>query len=99
MEFFVLNVCSILKNFDANPPFDTPVIFLNISKGFDRVWHEGLIFKLQLQSYGISGPLLRLLKDFLSERLQRVVLNGQASNLKQVFAGVPQGSSWDHYRF
>ena len=79
-----------LKNFDANPPLDTRGIFLDISKAFDRVWHQGLIFKLQ--SYGISGPLLRLLENFLSERLQRVVLNGQASNWKQISAGVPQGS-------
>ena len=80
----------IFKGFDSNPSLDTRGIFLDISKAFDRVWHEGLIFKLQ--SYSISSSLLRLLKDSLSDRIQRVVLNGQASDWKEVLAGVPQGS-------
>ena len=65
-------------------------VFLDISKTFDKVWHEGLIFKLELN--GISGKLLRLIKDFLSDRKQRVVLNGQCSSWMDVQAGVPQGS-------
>ena len=52
--------------------------------------HNGLLFKLQ--SYGISGPLLFLLRDFLSGRAQRVTLNGNDSLWKQIKAGVPQGS-------
>ena len=44
-------------------------VFLGISKAFDTVWHEGLIFKLEQN--GISGKLLRLIKDFLSDRKQR----------------------------
>ena len=64
--------------------------FLDISKTFDKVWHEGLIFKLELN--GISGKLLRLIKDFLSDRKQRVVLNGQCFSWMDVQAGVPQGS-------
>ena len=43
----------IFKGFDANPPLDTRGIFLDISKAFDRVWHNGLIFKLR--SYGVSA--------------------------------------------
>ena len=56
---------------------------------FDRVWHEALISKLP--PYGISDSLLRLFNSFLSERLQRVVLNGQASEWWKVLADVPQG--------
>ena len=56
---------------------------------FDRVWHEALISKLR--PYGISDSLLRLFNSFLSERLQRVVLNGQASEWWKVLAVVPQG--------
>ena len=41
---------------------------------------------------GINGPPLTLIKSFLSNRFQRVVLNGQTSNWKEVLAGVPQGS-------
>ena len=57
-------------------------VFLDISKAFDKVWHEGLIFKLEQN--GISGKLLRLIKDFLSNRKQRVVLNGQCSSWMDV---------------
>ena len=66
------------------------VIFLDISKAFDRVWHKGLIFKLQ-QS-GISGQLLSWFIDYLQDRFQRVVVNGQQSEWKEIKAGVPQGS-------
>ena len=52
-------------------------VFLNLSKAFDRVWHEGLLFKLQ--QYGTSGELITLIHDFLSFRKQRVLLNGQHS--------------------
>ena len=81
---------NILKGFDANPTLDTRGVFLDIWKAFDRVWHEGLIFKLK--SYGVSGALLNLLSDFLAGRAQRVVLNGQNSVWEIIKAGVPQDS-------
>ena len=77
-------------NFDANPPLETRAAFLDMSKAFDKVWHEGLVHKLK--SYGIEGSLLSVIKSFLSERYQRVVLNGQTSSWKSILAGVPQGS-------
>ena len=49
-------------------------VFLDISKVFDNVWHERLIFKLKQNA--ISGKLLRLIKDFLSDKKENVVLNG-----------------------
>ena len=49
--------------------------FLDISKAFDRVWHDGLIFKLRQN--GICGEMINILEDFLNDRKQRVVLNGQ----------------------
>ena len=49
-------------------------IFLDISKAFDKVWHEGLSFKLKQN--GISGNLLNLLNNYLQNRVQRVVING-----------------------
>ena len=78
----------IYSNFDAIPSLETTGIFLDISKAFDRDWHEGLLFTLK--SYGMNGPPLTLC--FLSNRFQRLVLNGQTSNWKEVLAGVPQGS-------
>ena len=52
--------------------------------------HDGIIFKLTQN--GISGVLLNLLRDFLNERKQEVVLNEQFPTWKNVNAGVPQGS-------
>ena len=63
---------------------------MDISKGCDRVWHEELIFKIR--SHGVSDSLLCLFNRFFPERLQRVVLNGRASEWWKVLAGVPQGS-------
>ena len=80
----------IYTGFDSTPPLDTRGVFLDISKAFDRVWHEGLVFKLK--SCGISGPLLLLLQNFLSERSQRVAFYGQSSEWTGISAGVPQGS-------
>ena len=66
------------------------IVFLDISKAFDRVWHKGLIFKLQ--KWGISGKLLEWFKSYLKDRIQRVCLNGQFSSWANIDAGVPQGS-------
>ena len=66
------------------------VVFLDITKAFDKVWHKGLLFKLR--KCGIDGRLLLWFQDYLSNRMQRVVINGQNSNWNIIGAGVPQGS-------
>ena len=76
--------------FDENPAGDVRGIFLDISKAFDKVWHEGLLYKLK--TYGIDGQLLSLLENYLKNREQRVVLNGQTSEWRKIKSGVPQGS-------
>ena len=53
------------------------------------MWHEGIIRKLKRN--GISGNLLSLLPDFLRNRKQRLILNGQRSFWANINAGVPQG--------
>ena len=73
-----------------NDGLETRGIFLNISKVPDKVFHESLLFKLKQN--GISGNLLNVITDFLYQRKQRVVLNGQHSSWTNVQAGVPQGS-------
>ena len=78
----------IYKSFDAC--LDVRAVFLDISKAFDKVWHQGLLYKLKQN--GISGNLLETLTDFLKDRKQRVVLNGQNSSWANIEAGVPQGS-------
>jgi hypothetical protein len=78
----------VCQNLDER--LSTILIFCDISKAFDRVWHEGLIKKLK--SYGISGDLLIWLKNYLSGRRQFVFVNNELSDSGLVKAGVPQGS-------
>ena len=64
--------------------------FLDISAAFDKVWHKGLIAKLS--QIGVDGTLLDLLKSYLANRKQCVVVDGVKSSMLEVKAGVPQGS-------
>ena len=66
------------------------LVFLDISKAFDKVWHEGLLHKLK--TIGICGHLLAWFTSYLDNRKQKVVLNGKTSSIKKLHAGVPQGS-------
>ena len=59
-------------------------------KTFYRVWHTGLLHKLNC--YGISGQIFGLICSFPSNRQLRVVLNGKSSQEYPVNAGVPEGS-------
>ena len=87
----------IFEAFDCNPALEVRSVFLDISKAFDKLWHEGLLFKLR--SMGISGELYNLLGNYLSGRFQRVILNGQTFPWRPVIAGVPQDSILDPLLF
>ena len=63
---------------------------LDFSKAFDKVAHSRLVQKLEY--YGIRGKPLQWIKSFLSNRLQRVVVEGSYSTSCKVTSGVPQGS-------
>ena len=69
-------VHDIYASFDCNPLLDVKGIFLDISRAFDRVWHEEL-YKVNL--IDITSLPLELIQSFLSHRFQRAVLNGQSS--------------------
>ena len=73
---------------DKNKTSD--VVFLDFEKAFDSVPHKHLISKLG--RYGINGQILEWLGDFLQDRFQRVVLEGESSDWSMVYSGVPQGS-------
>ena len=79
----------IYKSFDCNLPKDVRGIFLDLSKAFDRVWHDELIYKIT--HTGITGNSLKLMESFLSNRCQQVVLNGQLSSWTPLWASVLQG--------
>jgi hypothetical protein len=65
-------------------------IFFDISKAFDRVWHRGLVFKLQ--QLGISGNVLQWISNYLTNRQQQVTIEAATSDTMSITAGVPQGS-------
>ena len=55
---------NIYRAFDETPSREIRAIFLDLSKAFDTVWHEGLIYKLKAN--GLSGNILKILKEYLS---------------------------------
>ena len=65
-------------------------VFVDISKAFEKVWHQGLHYKLRQD--GTFGELLNILTDFIDNRTGRVILNDQYSSWTKVEAVVPQGS-------
>lgn len=65
-------------------------MFCDISKAFDRVWHEGLLVKLK--AYGIDKNVFLWIKSYLSKRRQRVFVKKSVSSELYINAGVPQGS-------
>jgi hypothetical protein len=64
------------------------VFFCDISKAFDRVWHKGLLNKLE--NIGIQGSLLLWITNYLTDRKQRVVIESAHSKWRTIKAGVPQ---------
>ena len=79
------NTCLSLEIHEANCQ-----VFCDISKAFARVWHRGLVHKLEI--YSIKGDILMMIKRFLLSRKQRVFVNGVLSDELPLTAGVPQGS-------
>ena len=73
------------------------VVFFDIHKPFDSVPHHLLINSLM--NFGVSGPLLTWFKSYLSNRKQRVVLDGESSVLLPVTSGILQGSILDPLLF
>ena len=70
---------------------DVTAIYLDISKYFDKIWHEGLLYKCK-NDFFISGSLFSWLKSYLTDRTQRVRVGDAFSTTKMIKAGVPQGS-------
>ena len=73
---------------DEGSPVD--VLYLDFSKAFDKVPHKRLVNKVK--AHGIGNTIWRWIEAWLSDRSQRVVINGHASGWATVTSGVPQGS-------
>ena len=67
------------------------VIFLDLKKAFDTVDHNLLLTKLK--HYGMQEKTLQWFRSYLSDRSQRVYINGILSDKEQITCGVPQGST------
>ena len=65
-------------------------IYLDFPKAFDKVPHQRLILKLK--SHGMGNSIINWVEQWLTDRRQRVVVDGEVSIWKSVLSGVPQGS-------
>ena len=79
---------TIILNMDKGK--DIRFVFCDISEAFDRVWHNGLLFKLK--HYGVAGNVSSWIEHYLTDRKQKVVVERFSSSFKSINAGVPQGS-------
>ena len=76
---------SLAETLDSGGQAD--VIYLHMAKAFDRVPH---FYKLEM--LGLHIPLLTWIEDYLTNRRNRVIIDGTTSDWKCVTSGVPQGS-------
>ena len=83
-----MTVNDLAQGLDKGKQID--LILLDFSKAFDKVSHKKLLAKLEY--YGVEGSCLGWVGDFLTDRTQTVVLNGQESDSVGVISGVPQGT-------
>ena len=85
---FVMFFEEITKWLDDGSPVD--VIYLDFQKAFDKVPHQRLILKLK--SHGMGNSIINWIEQWLSDRRQMVVIDGEVSSWKSVLSGVPQRS-------
>ena len=64
-------------------------VFLDVAQVFDRVWHEGLEYKLHRD---LPLQFFKILKSYIEDRHFRIKHEGEYSSIRRIKAGVPQGS-------
>ena len=70
-----------------NGPSMTAIVGLG-----ERLWRDSNRLCEKIAFYGIRGPLLTWIRNFITNRTQCVILNGRSSQLSNVLSGVPQGT-------
>ena len=80
---------SVSEGFNRNQ--FTVAVFLDVEKAFDRVWLDGLRYKLKVD-FGLDDQLIRWISSYLNDRQCQIRVNGQLSRPFSPAAGVPQGS-------
>ena len=78
----------ISKWIDEGSPVDT--IYLDVQKTFDKLQHQRLLLKLK--AHDIWDGIIGWIEKWLTDRRQRVLVDGEVSNWKSVLSGVPQRS-------
>lgn len=84
----LLRVANIISH-GFNTKRHTGIVFLDVAKAFDRVWHEGLIHKLITANF--PAYLINIVRSYLGSRSFHVALGGERSTTRPITAGVPQG--------
>jgi hypothetical protein len=75
----------------------TAMVMLDVEKVFDSVWHDALVHKLL--SNALPMYQVKMIKSFLENRISYVTVDGEASDVHKVPAGVPQGSPLSPFLF
>ena len=73
-----------------NKKLHTAAVFVDFDKAFDSINHVKLVNKLK--TFSLETKAVLWYKDYLSSRMQRVMVNGDCSNWDKMKYGVPQGS-------
>jgi hypothetical protein len=84
----ILTIEDLAKSVDVGE--QVGAVLLDFSKAFDKVPHKRQATKLEY--YGIRSNLLQWIRNFLSDRIQKVLVEGKASEATPVTSGVPEGS-------
>jgi hypothetical protein len=86
-QMFILNEIVTMRKEAGLPSF---LVFLDVKKAYDRVWRDGLWFKLN--ALGLGGKCLAMLRQMFSTVVRKVYLNGNVSDGVGIDVGLPQGS-------
>ena len=84
----LLNTEDLVQNYEDK--IQTDIIVLDFRKAFDVVPHQRLLHKLD--HYGIRGSTILWIKNFLTTRTQKVVVDCSFSDIAHVGSGLPQGT-------